>query len=583
MAKLAGPTPEYTHFHAKYFAWELSRQRSGGDVDRLSHSLFDSTIDLNPHQIDAAIFALRNPLSKGVLLAGEVGLCKTIEAALVLSQFWAERRRRLLIICPASLRKQWANELSDKFHLPTQVLDSRTWRSWQKADVASPLEREVVSIISLNYAARLEDELGANPWDLVVIDEAHKLRNAHRDSHRTGQSLRRSLAGVRKLLVTVTPLQNSLLELYGLSTIIDERLFGDRTSFQRQFMHGGDDIAALRRRLKGFAHRTLRRQVLEYVQYTERRALTVPFEPNPDEQRLYHLVSGYLSRQDSYGFPTRQRHLLRLVMRKLLAPSTSAVIRTLETIHERLVRLRDSQAVDDDWFTRLIDDDDLEEELLEDNDDLASEADSDEKPVAEEPVDIDRLNAEIAEVEQYLHLAHSIPEDAKSHALLKALSAGFKQTDRMAVPRKAVIFTEPRRTQAYLAQFLEGHGYAGKVMSFSGSNQSGAATGIYQQWLQRNAGSDRITGSPAVDRRTALINHFRDEAEILIATEAGAEGINLQFCAQVINYDLPWNPQRVEQRIGRCHHYGQQFDVVVINFLNQKTTPTSVAIAAGQV
>jgi SNF2 family DNA or RNA helicase len=91
--------------------------------------------------------------------------------------------------------------------------------------------------------------------------------------------------------------------------------------------------------------------------------------------------------------------------------------------------------------------------------------------------------------------------------------------------------------------------------------------GIYKRWLKKYAGSDRITGSLAVDRRTALIDYFREQGEIMIATEAGAEGINLQFCSLVINYDLPWNPQRVEQRIGRCHRYGQKFDVVVINFL----------------
>lgn len=562
-----------TDFHAKYYAWELTRKRAGGDVDRLSQSLFDATVDLNPHQIDAAIFALSNPLAKGVLLADEVGLGKTIEAALVLCQYWAERKRRLLVICPASLRKQWANELAEKFHLPTQILDSRTWRAWQREDVANPLDREAISVMSLNYAARMEEQLAAIPWDLVAIDEAHKLRNAHRDSHRTGQAFRRAFAGVRKLLITATPLHNSLLELYGLSTILDEHLFGDRTSFQRQFMHGGEDIPALRRRLQGFAHRTLRRQVLEYIQYTERRALTIPFTPNADEQRLYDLVSGYLSREESYGFPTQQRHLLRLVLRKLLASSTSAIIKTLEAIHQRLIALRDQQRLDEDWFTRLINDEDLEDELLQDADEREDEhapgVGVSENP-DDPPIDRDRLNGEIAELEQYIHLARGIPEDAKSHALLHALGEGFDQMQRMAAPRKAVIFTESRRTQEYLAGFLESHGYAGKVVTFSGSNRSPGTTGIYQRWLASHAGSDRVTGSPAVDRRTALIDYFRDEGEILIATEAGAEGVNLQFCAQVINYDLPWNPQRVEQRIGRCHRYGQRFDVVVINFLNQK-------------
>ena len=108
-------TERITDYHAKYFAYELTRQRRGGDVDRLAASLFDASVDLNPHQIDAALFALQNPLTKGVLLADEVGLGKTIEAALVICQYWAERRRRLLVIAPAALRKQWATELAEKF------------------------------------------------------------------------------------------------------------------------------------------------------------------------------------------------------------------------------------------------------------------------------------------------------------------------------------------------------------------------------------------------------------------------------------------------------------------------------------
>lgn len=558
---------ELTDYHAKYFAYELTRLRRGGGVERISQSLFDAAVDLNPHQIDAALFALQNPLAKGVLLADEVGLGKTIEAALVIGQLWAERRRRLLVICPAALRKQWATELADKFHLPTQVLDARTWKQLRKADVYDPLDQDVVSVMSFNFAAGLENGLRAIPWDLVVIDEAHKLRNAHRDSHRTGQALKRGLAGSRKLLLTATPLQNSLMELYGLSTVIDEHLFGDAVSFRSMYMRDGTDIDGLKRRLEEFSKRTLRRQVLEYVQYTERKPITIPFSPSADEQRLYDLVSAYLQRDGSYGVPHRQRHLVSLVIRKLLASSTSAVINTLETMLERLRRLETEKTYEDDWLERLVADEELDDDAIdEEQNSDGTAAEEQESP----PIDLVRLRGEIAELEQYVTLAHHIDEDEKSRALLKALETGFGRMTDMGAPRKAVVFTESRRTQEYLARFLEAHGYAGKVATFAGTNTSPAVTGIYQRWLRVHAGTDRATGSPAVDRRTALIDHFRDEAEILIATEAAAEGVNLQFCNLVVNYDLPWNPQRIEQRIGRCHRYGQKFDVVVINFLNQR-------------
>src|SRR3984893_3152280 len=113
-----------TAYHARYFAYELTRKRPAADVDRLSMSLFDAAVDLNPHQIDAALFALQSPLSKGVILADEVGLGKTVETGIVLCQFWAERKRLLLVICPASLRKQWSMELEEKFNLPTRVIDA---------------------------------------------------------------------------------------------------------------------------------------------------------------------------------------------------------------------------------------------------------------------------------------------------------------------------------------------------------------------------------------------------------------------------------------------------------------------------
>jgi hypothetical protein len=557
-----------TDVQAKYFAWELTRRRRGGDLDRIGQALFDAAVDLNPHQIEAALFALRNPLSKGVLLADEVGLGKTIEAALVLGQYWAERRRRLLVICPASLRKQWSIELAEKFHLPTQVIDAATWAQSRKAGVYNPLDRDVISIVSIHFAARMEQTIGAVRWDLAVIDEAHKLRNAYRESHSTGQAVKRGLAGVRKLLLTATPLQNSLLELYGLSTIIDEHLFGDRVSFRSRFMRGDSSNSELRRRLADFSIRTLRRDVLEYVQYTERKPLTFPFTPGDDEQRVYDLVSGYLLRSDAYGVPTRQRHLVGLILRKLLASSTEAVVATLEAILARLRRLEASQVEQGDWLADLIESEGLDaEDLIEE----ASEAEGPETSgAAMLPVDREKLRAEIAELDQYLLVARGVREDQKSYALLKALDTGFGRMATIGAARKAVIFTESVRTQDYLARFLEGHGHAGRVVKFSGRTTDPGAQGIYQRWLDTHRGTDRVTGSPAIDRRTAIIDHFREQSEILICTEAGAEGINLQFCSLVVNYDLPWNPQRVEQRIGRCHRYGQKHDVVVVNFLNQR-------------
>lgn len=559
-----------TPHHAKYYAHDLTRRAASG-MDRLSMALFDASVDLNPHQIEAALFALQNPLSKGVILADEVGLGKTIEAGIVLCQSWAERRRRLLILCPASLRKQWALELQEKFNLPAVVLDARAYRQTRR-EARNPLDQGAILILSYNFAHSIRDELRAIRWDLVVIDEAHKLRNAYRPSNKVGQGIRWATEDCRKLLLTATPLQNSLLELYGLSTLIDEHLFGDVDSFRAQYAGAGSDLGALRQRLSAFCKRTLRNQVTEYIRYTERKPITRPFRPTDEEHALYEKVSEFLRREDSYALPRRQRHLTALILRKLLASSSAAIAATLDILRQRLQAMLDERTsgTDDtaDLAELLAENEELETDLL---DEILGE-DEDKAPGrdTDAPVDRQKLREEIAILARLAEEARSIRVDTKSRTLLKALETGFEQMAAVGAARKAVIFTESRRTQEYLKQFLEANGHAGQLVLFNGSNNGPGETAIYERWLERNQGSDKVTGSRAVNMRTALIEHFRDHASILIATEAAAEGLNLQFCSLVINYDLPWNPQRIEQRIGRCHRYGQKHDVVVINFLNER-------------
>ncbi len=556
-----------TPYHAKYFAHDLTRRAVTG-MDRLSMALFDAAVDLNPHQIEAALFALQSPLSKGVVLADEVGLGKTIEAGIVLCQFWAERKRRLLVICPASIRKQWALELEEKFSLPTLVLDARAYRDAQRNGL-DPFKENVVLVMSLNYANARREDLKSVAWDLVVIDEAHKLRNAYRPSNKVGQGIRWATEDCRKLLLTATPLQNSLLELYGLSTLIDEHIFGDVNSFRSQYAGAGASIEALRQRLSAFCKRTLRNQVTEYIRYTERRPITQPFKPTDDEHALYEAVSGFLTREDSYALPQRQRHLTALILRKLLASSSQAIAATLDTLRVRLETLRDEQAQDDPGLTEhLIEDEEIEDDLLDEilsDDELATPSDA-----PDVVIDRKKINEEIEVLKRLAVWARSIGIDTKTKSLLQALGIGFEQMAKTGAARKALVFTESRRTQDYLKSYLENHGYQGKVVLFNGTNGGPEATAIYEKWIEKNRGTGRSSGSRAVDVRTALIEHFRDEGTILLATEAAAEGVNLQFCSLVVNYDLPWNPQRIEQRIGRCHRYGQKHDVVVINFLNER-------------
>lgn len=559
-----------TPYHAKYFAYELTRQ-GGIGIERLSRSLFDASVDLNPHQIEAALFAVRSPISKGVLLADEVGLGKTIEAGLVLCQFWAERKRRLLVICPASLRKQWALEMEEKFNLPSVILDAQSFKAAQTAGKVNPFETDGIAITSMHFASSKASEIRSLQWNLVVIDEAHKLRNAYRQSNKIGQNISWAIEDSRKALVTATPLQNSLLELYGLSTIIDDRIFGDLPSFRTQYVNVGGDLKELRDRLQSFCTRTLRRQVLEYIKYTDRKLITRPFSPTDQEHKLYEAVSDFLQREDSYALPREQRHLTALIVRKLLASSPQAVAGTLEVMKNRLVVLKKQPSEAPSIAEQVITQEEIEEEILDEilngEDNQPAEANQSPPPST---IDEKKLGEEIEELGRFVNWARSIGIDTKTRALLQALQIGFDHMTEMGAARKAVIFTESRRTQDFLKDFLESNGYAGRVAIYNGTNSDRESSRIYEEWIEKNKDTGRVTGSRAINVRIAIIEHFRDRASIMIATEAGAEGINLQFCSLVVNFDLPWNPQRIEQRIGRCHRYGQKHDVVVINFLNER-------------
>lgn len=560
-----------TPYHAKYFAHDLTKRYSSNNVEKFTSSLANAQVDLNPHQVDAALFAFQSPLSRGAILADEVGLGKTIEAGILLSQKWAERKRKILIIVPANLRKQWSQELADKFFLPSFILEAGTFNEQIKQGNLNPFVQNGLVICSYQFARAKEAYLHPVTWDLVVIDEAHRLRNVYKASNRIGRSIKESLANVRKVLLTATPLQNSLLELYGLVSIIDDYTFGDLKSFKAQFarLSENDNFDDLKQRLEPVCKRTLRRQVLEYINYRNRIAITQDFTPGDDEQRLYDLVSDYLRRDTLYALPAGQRQLMTLILRKLLASSTYAISGTLISLVTRLETTLQQQAELTAPPDEIVADN--FEALDEYKDDFADEAETEEEaePVRLTPEQIAEVQAEIGSLNEFRELAETIRKNSKGEALIMALQRGFEKLGELGANRKAIIFTESKRTQTYLKQTLEANGYDGQVVLFNGNNNDAESGRIYATWAKKYASTDRITGSKSADMRAALVEHFRDRATVMIATEAAAEGINLQFCSLVVNYDLPWNPQRIEQRIGRCHRYGQQHDVVVVNFLNR--------------
>jgi len=558
----------YTVHQIRFFAEQLMLKRPQDEVKGLASSMSGVKVDLNPHQVDAALFALKSPLSSGALLADEVGLGKTIEAGLVLAQCWSERKRKILLIVTASLRTQWRTELDEKFFIHSEILESKKYNKAKKEDPScNPfLVHDAVVVCSYNFASAKMRDIMLVDWDLVIMDEAHKLRNVYKKNNVMGNNLKTVLKGKKKLLLTATPLQNNLMELYGLVSIIDERVFGDPEIFRETYVNVSNIELRnrnLKTRLHNFCKRTLRHQVREYVPYTDRTVIARNYTPSPAEEQLYNDVSSYLQRERLHAFPQGQRQLLMLVARKLLASSSMAIHGTLSTIIERL-NLKLS-----DYETQLnltdLDDYDGIEELID-----AENGDGDCDATDELTADYEGIKKEIEDLRQYADLADSIKTNAKGDDLLLALKEGFKRNEELGGAKKAVIFTESKRTQRYLMNLLTNNGYEGQIVFLDGSNSDPISNRVYSEWKVRHKDDGLISGSMAADKKSAIVEEFRNTASILIGTEAAAEGINLQFCNIVVNYDLPWNPQRIEQRIGRCHRYGQKNDVIVINFLNNK-------------
>lgn len=514
--------------------------------------LLNSRIDLNPHQIEAYIFSLAAIKNGGAVLADEVGLGKTIEAGLVIKHLLLSGKRKILLIMPSNLRRQWQIELEEKFDVDSFIVDSTNLNSYQEE---THKDKSVV-IASYNFAARQKNLLGRVAWDFCVFDEAHRMRNVYKSGMKMATAIYELTKNIPKILLTATPMQNTLLDLYGLVQFIDEKLFYNKAVFSERYIKN-ELYDELKQRLAPIIQRTLRSEVSDYILFPERKEITVDFSLSPKEIELYMMINNYLKKEILYALPNSRRTLITSVIRKLLASSSMAVAETFEVLKRRLVVLKEStreESVEEslDYFFAFLDD-----ELDDDN-----EPEERQELYTRELVN-EFIQHEIDEVDAIIKKANSITHNAKAGALRVAIGKAF---ENQSSDNKVVIFTESVRTQKFLFDELSDHGYKGNILMFNGNPSDPTTKAIYKAWKARNYG--KTFGSRNIEIKNAIVEAFRDEYKILLVTDSGSEGLNLQFCNSIINYDLPWNPQKIEQRIGRCHRYGQKRDVVVINLLN---------------
>ena len=448
-----------------------------------------SSNKIYPFQIAAADFALRSPYQKGVVLCDEAGLGKSHEAMLVITQKWLEGRRRILLAVPnADLLCQWTALMEQFYSVPYTVLSTRAqWDALTTEDEPNPFLQEAVVITTYDFAAVNEEMAGAVPWDLAVFEEANALYAVYQEGNQQAKALKRIAGGAFKLLLTGTPIEKNIMDLYGLIWFIDETVLPDDREFLTRYLRRPERYPELAELVRPYCFRTLRIQAADYAKVPRRVLLTYEYTPSPQEQMLYDLLYAYVNQPIKLAFPEMDPYDLALRLLGLQGSSTAAILQTIRGVIRRLEQIPNAAG-------------------------------------------------EVAQWREMERAALEVKRDAKAAELLCALKLGFAAMKKRGGARKAVIFTESVETQNMLLPLLESE---------------------YKTTLYRG-GTDY-----------SAIQTFKGGGEVLLTTDNGARGFNLEEAAFVIHYDLPYNTLKLEQRIDRCHRLGQENDVLSLAFINR--------------
>lgn len=549
-------SPTARRIQQRLIVEELTRQRAGSDHERYIETFRRATVDANPHQIEAVVFALNRLEHGGALMCDEVGLGKTIEAGLVISELRARGAERILIIVPVALARQWQVELEDLFSVPSTILEKSNFEEYGDRPGVVIVGREMAGS---EARAPILRERGS--WDLIIVDEAHEMLGGlykrfrlktglYQENLKVGGGKRAGwlkllIEGFPTLLLTATPLQNNLFELWSLVHFLDPdgTILGPFHEFATLYVSRQgrelktERLEALKARLSEVVFRSLRRQVSPFlkVPFVKRTCETLDFAPRGHQVELYQAVSKWLARPDMVIYRYSARALTTLQVRRRMGSSPRALLHNIKSMCERALELMDD-------------------------------------PEKRGKRSLSGLEKDLAELLALKALAEKADResDPKLHLLMRVLEQVQQRADRTGGSNKLVVFTESKRTLQSIVSYLGKQGLADQVTAFSGGNEGDRADEALHRWMDevgRTLSPESMPG-PEASRRAALVHEFKTRTRILVATEAGAKGLNLQFCSCMVNYDLPWNPQRVEQRIGRIHRYGQTQDVLIFNFVN---------------
>lgn len=489
-------------------------------------SLSNSRTQLLAHQIEST-YIVTNSVSPRFLLADEVGLGKTIEAGLILKEFSLKfGYDKIAIIVPASLQLQWQKEMEEKFNENFVVIDSRTLKK------AKVLPDKIILSVDFAKQERVEKILLKKRWDVIVFDEAHRLRRDTRTTTKAYNMAER-LSKIPKvlLLLSATPFSGKLEELYYLIRLLNPTLLGAPNHFVKDYVI--DKKEDLHDKISSVL---IRRRKVDIGGFTKRFAKTISFEFSPDEKLLYDKTTEYIKTGYDKALREKNRmtYFIMIVYQKMLDSSSYTLLKTISKRLIFLEKVLDSRTL-------------LEAEFKKNNKKLIAELQSELSEEEVEDIDellIDSINAaeqeleiELMQLREIQSIAKGIKENKKGEALKKIIDKILSENPK----EKILIFTQFRRTQEYLKDLLGEY----KISLFHG-------------------GLNKV-------EKDKMIYDFEHEKNILISTEAGGEGRNLQFCRYLFNYDLPWSPLKIEQRIGRLHRFGQKHNVRIFNFSTKGT------------
>jgi superfamily II DNA or RNA helicase len=496
------------------------RLRISHSFDHLS-SLSNSRTRLLAHQIEAA-HIVTSAVRPRFLIADEVGLGKTIEAGLVIKELMFRRGYENILICvPAPLVVQWQSEMRNRFNEHYTILDRTTFKDFMRE---KPVKARIIASIDFIKNSRYAEPVLKRKWDLAVFDEAHRLRRDYNKvtvAYSFAESIAQKCEAL--LLMSATPFRGKLEELYYLVRLIDPHVLGPMTTFMADEAQGRSDT---KRRLSQIL---IRRRKVDVGGFTKRHAQTIRFDLTAEERAFYDETTEYVKREYNLAMQSENRAVgfVMIVFQKLLDSSTAALLRALNNRKMMLERLLGAS------FDAFESPDEDEWEDSEKPEDLVGRV-RDRRSWSE-------MRKEVMIINRLLLLGRSIGTDRKLVKLKETL-----EILRSRGHTKFVLFTQFKSTVDYLCEELQGF----RTVPFHGS-------------LRMQEKEDAIA-------------RFRDSADILISTEAGGEGRNLQFANVLFNYDLPWSPLKVEQRIGRIHRFGQASDVYIFNFTTRDTVAERV-------